>query len=519
MLGEGMINSMFPSPRLHSNVFVTFVLFVCGGPIAGCAIVGPLSIDHGRTSYNEVIADTARQQTLLNLVRVEEGETPLFMDVTEVDAATLATASISGGPSGLGSIPNYKSTSAGTIEGAVGAVTGSASYQEAPTVRYFPLSGQPLIQQVSTPLTPESIASLHDSDWSLAAILDLGVARITKKYEYYDAVIDAIIDLDNYGALIIAATSPPKPGNTITLSGLTITSNEQQSKDDLTLFGVLLSPDTYEDIATCDGKTPQEAAKIIKVLWTRLLHYTGTKIPMVTESDPVQITIPILPNYISIPSKARIRSVTREERPSVLIRPASSSTRASSSIVAEPPLLTTRSALGIMKAATQLRPSIAFLPLSTVRSIIDDYYSPSRSKLCREPFYTLDPLIYPPNPFSHGGSSGPTPAEENVHKALADPKRLGLATMYTDKALLTPDELADEQALGGARRFMLVAYSDDPPDDAFVTLNHGGQWYSILRRDTVSMDTLALITEFNTIQAIPGQSPPLTPTISVGARQ
>jgi hypothetical protein len=56
--------------------------------LSGCSVVGPASIDHGRTSYNEVIEDTSRQQALLNVVRVSKGESPLFIDVTEVDAAT-----------------------------------------------------------------------------------------------------------------------------------------------------------------------------------------------------------------------------------------------------------------------------------------------------------------------------------------------------------------------------------------------------------------------------------------------
>lgn len=107
--------------------------------LCACSTVGTTSIDWGRTPYNQAIQNTAEQQTLLNIVRVANSETPFFMDVSEVDAATTVGASISGGPSGLGATPNFKSTSAGTIEGPVGFITGSATYLEAPTVRYLPL--------------------------------------------------------------------------------------------------------------------------------------------------------------------------------------------------------------------------------------------------------------------------------------------------------------------------------------------------------------------------------------------
>ena len=86
--------------------------------LSACSMVGPASIDHGRTSYNEVIEDTSRQQALLNVVPVSNGESPLFIDVTEVDAATSAGGTLGGGATGLGSIANLKST-ASTIAGPV----------------------------------------------------------------------------------------------------------------------------------------------------------------------------------------------------------------------------------------------------------------------------------------------------------------------------------------------------------------------------------------------------------------
>ena len=63
---------------------------------------------------------------------------------------------------------------------------------------------------------------------------------------------------------------------------------------------------------------------------------------------------------------------------------------------------------------------------------------------------------------------------------------------------------------------MLIAVSDAPPENAFASINHGGKWYYIFDDDEVSKKTIALIIQINTIQAIPTQSAPLTPTISVG---
>src|ERR1700727_1193884 len=225
------------------------VVAVAAMTLSACSVVGPASIDHGRTSYNEVIEDTSRQQALLNVVRVSKGESPLFIDVTEVDAATSTGGTLGGGVSGLGASANFKSTSAGTIQGPGEAMTGSARYHEAPTVRYFRISGNALIAQVSTPMSPDSLVNLYNSDWPLAAILDLSVNRVSSGYEDYDAAIDAMIDLDAYGALILAATSA----------------------DSLTLYPA--KRNVTERPAKCDGKQTGDAEEIVAVLWRRLAYY------------------------------------------------------------------------------------------------------------------------------------------------------------------------------------------------------------------------------------------------------
>jgi hypothetical protein len=434
------------------------VVAVAAMTLSACSVVGPASIDHGRTSYNEVIEDTSRQQALLNVVRVSKGESPLFIDVTEVDAATSAGGTLGGGVSGLGATANFKSTSAGTIQGPVEAITGSVSYQEAPTVRYFPLSGNALIAQVSTPMSPDSLVNLYNSDWPLAAILDLSVNRVTSGYEDYDAAIDAMIDLDLYGALILAATS----------------------RDNLTLYPA--KRNVAERQAQCDGKKSKDAEEIVAVLWRRLAYYINGSSGAASS--------------ITIRSKA---SESLQER-------------------GQPPFLQTRSALGVMKAATETtgRPSIAFLPPEDVRRIIDDYKI--RPAFCRAPFYTLVPTTFHPSVFGHGSEFGQLTETENKVADVISQRDRSLVTMYTDKPILKAQELRAESDLVNARKFMLIAVSDAPPENAFASINHGSKWYYIFDDDDVSKKTLALIIQINTIQAIPSQSAPLTPTISVGAR-
>src|ERR1700722_685629 len=121
-----------------------FSAIAAGATLGGCGVVGPYSIEHGRTSYNDVIHQTSADQLFTNLIRIHNNEMPLFMDITEVDASVLVQGSVTGGVSGIGAT---KGTTGGTLAGQVSSVAGTGQYQEAPVIRYQPLQGQPLIAQ------------------------------------------------------------------------------------------------------------------------------------------------------------------------------------------------------------------------------------------------------------------------------------------------------------------------------------------------------------------------------------
>jgi outer membrane protein assembly factor BamE (lipoprotein component of BamABCDE complex) len=485
--------------RMKSRAHAVLAAILLAG-LCACATVGPTSITQGRTPYNEVIHDTSSQQTLLNLVRVYNNEPPLFMDVTEVDAATSLAGTIGGGASNLGATANYKSTSAGTISGAVGSVSGSAQYQEAPTVRYQPLSGQALIAQISTPISPENLVNALNSVWDPAAVLTFSTNALTGGQSDYGAALNAIIDLENYDALIFAATQSSGKASkgatqdkSTTPDQLTIYYEPNQISISHSVCDVNFPGGKNAVTRPTDKEEQSEARRIVKSLWDRLKTIYG-------------------PEYIND------KALTLPIKGSKTIRP----------------LLQTATAIGVMRSAA-LHEGIYFKDPDSIRSIIDKYHLRDKSRGCDDQFYTVDPKL--DQAFAQSQGEKPALNEDVAQKqgeqaalnsediaaytAISnrlDRDKLSMATMYPEQWHSSFEEKKTEVFVMNARQFVLIAKSADPPEDAFVSVYHDGYWYYIFKGDYISKDNLALISYISTMQAVPSQNPPLTPSLSVGAR-
>jgi hypothetical protein len=136
--------------------------------LSSCSTLGPSTLRAARPSYNEVVENTGRQQTLMNIVRVSKKENPLFVDITEIDDTSTLSATPSGSITGLS-----------TKAGAAGAASAMLTYSQSPTLRLIPLQGQQLIDQISTPIPPDALASLFNSDWPIINVLEFAADRLT----------------------------------------------------------------------------------------------------------------------------------------------------------------------------------------------------------------------------------------------------------------------------------------------------------------------------------------------------
>ena len=128
--------------------------------LAGCASVpaGRVAVD--RLDYGQVIADSWKRQTLLNVVRMRYADTPVFLDV----ASIINSYSLAGKVSGSAQLP----------EGAVPNVLqfgGEGSWSNTPTVTYQPLMGDRFTRSMLQPVPPVAVFQLIQSGWPVDLVL------------------------------------------------------------------------------------------------------------------------------------------------------------------------------------------------------------------------------------------------------------------------------------------------------------------------------------------------------------
>lgn len=142
--------------------------------LAGCQHYGPRSIVADRIPYNEAIATSWKEQTLLNIVKLRYMDTPFFVDVPQITSGyTLqGTAAVNG------SITPPVNPVA-TFAQQLGAnLNLQGAYQDRPTISYAPQTGSQFIRNLTQPINPGSVLFLLQSGYPADVVFDLTVESI-----------------------------------------------------------------------------------------------------------------------------------------------------------------------------------------------------------------------------------------------------------------------------------------------------------------------------------------------------
>ena len=128
--------------------------------VAGCASVPPGRINTDRMDYGQVIAESWKRQTLLNVVRLRYADAPVFLDV----ASVINSYSVAGKASASATLPS--STDPNVL--GLGA---ESTWSNTPTVTYQPLLGDRFTKSLLQPVPPVAVFQLLQGGWPAEIVL------------------------------------------------------------------------------------------------------------------------------------------------------------------------------------------------------------------------------------------------------------------------------------------------------------------------------------------------------------
>jgi hypothetical protein len=137
--------------------------------LTGCAHLGPKTMDVDRFDYSTAIADSWKQQTLLNIVKLRYMDLPVFVDVASVVAGYSMQTGVSVGAT---------ASSDRAVQGDFFSGSGQAIYTDRPTITYVPMTGEKFLRGLITPIDPKNIFAMLQSGYAADFILGLTVESL-----------------------------------------------------------------------------------------------------------------------------------------------------------------------------------------------------------------------------------------------------------------------------------------------------------------------------------------------------
>jgi hypothetical protein len=150
-------------PCLHALLLCLSLL------IAGCTSIGPATVRRDRLDYAVALADAAKRETLLNIVRLRYADTPSLVSVSQLVAGYTLEGRVN-----LGS--DFFTNTFNLGDDVTVGVGGT--FNDRPTVTYTPIKGEDFARMMMTPIPPSELFAMVAAGMPADLTLGLGVESI-----------------------------------------------------------------------------------------------------------------------------------------------------------------------------------------------------------------------------------------------------------------------------------------------------------------------------------------------------
>jgi hypothetical protein len=139
--------------------------------MVGCRAIGPPTVSRDRFDYNDEIARSWKEQTLLNIVRARYSDMPLFLEVSQVVSGYTLESTVSAGSvsaRGNAIVPPGSNLTFGA----------QGKWTDRPTITYTPLTGQQFNRSMLTPIPPAAVLFAMQAGWPIDLVFRIVVRSI-----------------------------------------------------------------------------------------------------------------------------------------------------------------------------------------------------------------------------------------------------------------------------------------------------------------------------------------------------
>jgi hypothetical protein len=137
--------------------------------LTGCVHLGSKKVAVDRFDYSTAIADSWKQQTLLNIIKLRYLDLPVFVDVSSIVSGYSMVTGVN-----VNGVVSSETGAQGNFLG----VGGTAVYTERPTITYVPMTGEKFLHGLIAPIDPKRIFTLVQSGYAADFILGLTVESL-----------------------------------------------------------------------------------------------------------------------------------------------------------------------------------------------------------------------------------------------------------------------------------------------------------------------------------------------------